>query len=276
MKHTVHLTFTRILSVVAMIALLMTLPACKQAPSTPQETTASAEQTTASEQMTAAAEQTTASEQTPKDPAETVPFRGLNVGEEMLELRYEYLVHGDEKFVLRYGIFSTTEPGYLNGTGLYLDFLNSKLEYVTSHRYGGVGFIALITETTVDPTLNNRERTWNTVPTFSLASYDGETVTGESKRLWYQGDSVSVLDFVNIPQFPLNKYGERNFFTLLSHAPEDLGKAKGAHILAYQDGTGAVLVDQQNAPVIDDALITSVESITMQQLADLFGLEYKG
>jgi hypothetical protein len=84
------------------------------------------------------------------------------------------------------------------------------------------------------------------------------------------------LDVIDIPQFPLNKYGERNFFTLLSHAPEDLGKAKGAHILAYHDGTQAVLVDQQNAPVIDDALIASVESITMQQLADMLGLEYKG
>jgi hypothetical protein len=37
-----------------------------------------------------------------------------------------------------------------------------------------------------------------------------------------------------------------------------------------------VLVDQQNAPLIDDALIASVEGITMQQLSDLFGLEYKG
>lgn len=270
MKHPIHLTFLRILSAATMVALMMTLSACKQDSPSLQETTASAEQTTA------ATEQTETTTEAAKDPAQTVPFRGLNDGEEMLEFRYEYLEHGDHKFVLRYGIFSTTEQGYLNGTGLYLEFLNSNLEYVTSHRYGGVGFIALITETSVDPTLNNKERTWNTVPTFSLASYDGETVIGESKRLWYQGDSVGVLDVIDIPQFPLNKYGERNFFTLLSHAPEDLGKAKGAHILAYHDGTQAVLVDQQNAPVIDDALIASVESITMQQLADMLGLEYKG
>ena len=253
------------------IALLMTFSSCKQGDDPAQDQTV----TTAQAVTNATAEQTETTTEATKDPAEEVPFGDLKEGEEMLDFRYEYIMKGEDLYVVRYGIFTTTAPGFINGTGLYVEFLDGNLKYVSSQRYGGVGFIALQLEPSKDES-TGMEGTFCTVPTFCLATYDGATVSAESKRLYYMGDSVSVLDFFNTVQFPLNKYGERNFFNFLSHAPEDLGKAKGARILAYQDGTKAVLVDPKGAPVIDDALIASVESLTMKDMADLLGLEDKG
>lgn len=273
MKHIRPLTPMRILSTTLIIALLMSAPACKQNNTGSQETTAPQE-VIASTDTTLQTSATTT--EAPKDPAEEIPFYNLKDGEEMLEFRYEYLVQGYEKFVLRYGIFSTTDPGFLNGTGLYLEFLNSNLEYVSSYRYSGVGFIALTTSTAVDPTIN-KESASTIVPVYFLSSEDSVTVCGIAERLWYMGDmGVDAMEYVYIPNFPLNKYGERSFFSFLTHAPNNLGKVKGAHILAYHDGTQAVLVDQKDAPVIDDEMLASFENITMQQLSDLLGVEYKG
>ena len=273
MKSTHNLTYVRILSLFTSFILLLPLSSCGQSNDPAQDTTLT---TTTAMTTTTSAEQTVATTEVSKDPAEEVPFQGLQANETMKEFRYEYLEHGDHKLVFRYGVFSTTDEGYLNGTGLYWDILNEKMEYVTSYRYAGVGFIALKTESSVDPTLGV-ERTWTTISTFSLATYNGASVQGESKRLWYTGDTgVDVLDFVSTPTFTLDRYGERNFFQFTSHATQDLEKIKGARFLAYQDGTKSVLADPNGARVIDDALITSVENLTMKEVAERLGMEYKG